>query len=188
MIDYQWMADLALSKLQLVDPIDGATDVPRRVGRRPGGPKTGGRKKGTKNKITTDVKATILERGKPLELLCDIARGRKIRVGPQAGPAEPEFIYRTRDQRTSAARILLAKIVPDLKAQEITGAEGKPLISLTHREELMTTFDLARRVAFTLSSGLKAEDKLRTTPPPEIGVVPELQAPEVPPVAKGEVK
>ena len=72
---------------------------------------------------------------------------------------------------------------------ELTGAEGGPLIPPTPREELMTTFDLARRVAFTLSSGLKAEQELRTTPPPAIDVVPELQQePEDTPMAKGEAK
>ena len=47
----------------------------------------------------------------------------------------------------------------------------------------------ARRVAFTLFSGLKAEQELRTTPPPEIDVVPELQQePEDAQMAKGEVE
>ena len=68
---------------------------PKRPGRKPGSPRVAGsgRKVGTKNKITLPIKEMILKRGKPVELLCDVSRGLKIRVGPQAGPGAPEWVY-----------------------------------------------------------------------------------------------
>ena len=96
---------------------------PKGMGKVPGS----GRKPGASNKITTDVKRTIMVRGKPLELLCDVARGVKVRVGPQAGPGDPEFQYPSLGERLTAARTLLGKIIPDLKAQELSGPDGAPL-------------------------------------------------------------
>lgn len=105
-----------------------AEPVVERRGRPPGGRKTGGRKPGQQNLITRDLKELILRRGKPLELLCDVARGLKIRVGPQAGPGEPEFVYPTLADRLSAARTLLGKVVPDMKAVELGGVpDGVPI-------------------------------------------------------------
>lgn len=101
----------------------------RRPGRLKGcaKPAGSGRKPGQKNKITTSVKETIMARGKPIELLCDIARGVKIRVGAQAGPAKPEYVYPTLKERAHAAEILAGKIVADLKATELSGPDGKPI-------------------------------------------------------------
>jgi len=113
-----------ISPLHIVSSIDK-----RPPGRAPGLGKVAGsgRKKGVPNKITTDVKETILKRGRPLELLCDVARGIKIRVGAQAGP-EKTFVYPNLPDRIRAAETLLSKIVPSMKASEISGPEGVPLI------------------------------------------------------------
>lgn len=108
---------------------DDATDLPvaERRGRPAGLPKSGGRKPGVPNKVTADLKAIILKRGRPIELLCDVARGLKVRVGPQAGPGEPTFTYPTLQDRLAAARTLLGKVVPDMKAVELSGADGGPI-------------------------------------------------------------
>lgn len=99
-----------------------------RRGRPPGTPKTGGRKPGQQNLVTKDIKELILRRGRPVELLCDVARGLKVRVGPQAGPGEPEFIYPTLADRLSAARVLLGKVIGDVKSIELGGApDGVPI-------------------------------------------------------------
>jgi hypothetical protein len=101
--------------------------------RQPGRPKGlgkvkgSGRKPGQPNKITQDLKETIMKRGKPLELLCDVVRGRKVRVGPQAGPGEPEYVYPSLQDRLSAARVLIGKIAPDMRATELSGPDGGPI-------------------------------------------------------------
>ena len=123
--------------------------VKRPVGRPKGYPKTGGRVKGTKNQVCDDVKEMILIRGKPVELLCDVARGVKVRVGPQAGPDKPMFQYPSLQERIAASRTLLGKIVPDLKHSEIVGKDGSPLLPDT----LERKYEIARRVAFLLGVG-----------------------------------
>jgi len=108
---------------------DGDDSGKRRRGRPPGlGRVPGsGRKKGTANKLTANLKDIIVRRGRPLELLCDVAAGRKIRVGPQAGPGA-KYEYPGLGERIGAAKALLCKIIPDLKANEITGKDGDPLM------------------------------------------------------------
>ena len=93
---------------------DALKPAPKRRGRKPGGGKVpgSGRKPGVKNKVSHDMKTVILTRGKPLELLCDISRGVKVRVGPQAGPGEPQYAYPSLQERAAAAKILLDKLVP----------------------------------------------------------------------------
>ena len=116
---------------ELTPPLPPITDVPspapKKRGPKPGTPKQpgSGRKPGGKNKVPADLRGMILARGKPLELLCDISRGVKIRVGPQAGPAAPEYVYPTLQERAAAARILIDKIIP--AAHELTGKDGAPL-------------------------------------------------------------
>lgn len=126
-----------------------AKSEPRTPGRKPGSPRVpgSGRKVGTKNKVTLPVKEMILTRGRPVELLCDVSRGLRIRVGPQAGPGEPEWCYPDLPTRINAARTLLGKIVPDLRAQEITGKDGDALLPTNLA---MDNRELARRVALIL--------------------------------------
>lgn len=126
----------------------------RPPGRAPGLGKVvgSGRKKGVPNKITTDVKETILKRGRPLELLCDVARGIKIRVGAQAGP-EKVFVYPTLPDRIRAAETLLSKIVPSVKASEISGPDGAPLIPIEPQQSSRQT---ARALLTLLGTGVVA--------------------------------
>lgn len=128
---------------------------PRTVGRPKGLPKTGGRKKGVTNRISPDIRQTILERGKPLELLCDVARVVKIRVGPQAGPGTPEFVYPTLQDRIHAAETLLRKIAPDLKATEISGPEGQPVLPDAPVDDRQT----ARAILAVLAEGVLGRAK-----------------------------
>ena len=122
---------------------------PRGLGKVPGS----GRKPGQVNKITKDIKEIIMKRGKPLELLCDVVRGKKIRVGPQAGPGEPEFVYPSLADRLIAARTLLGKIAPDMKATEITGVDGGPIETTVTEGGLNPLAELARRLSFVMASG-----------------------------------
>ena len=131
---------------------DSAYEKGRR-GRKPGHGKVpgSGLKKGQKV-ITADLKQEILVKGKPLDLLCNVSRGLKIRVGPQAGPGA-RFVYPTLRERLDAARTLLAKVLPDMKATELSGPDGDP-IELARAQSLRENpRELARRVALLLSNG-----------------------------------
>ena len=67
-------------------------------------------------------------------------------------------------------------VVPDLRAQEleVTGPNGTPLIPETRREELVSTFELARRTAFIMEAGLDAERQLADTSPDDFNEDPQL--------------
>ncbi len=102
---------------------------PKRPSGRPKGyPKSGGRAPGTPNKSTQLGRDFIIKRGAPVETLCKIAKGEKIMAAADtASAAKRDGIYPTIDQRLAAARILAAKIVPDLKSIEHAGPAGEPL-------------------------------------------------------------
>lgn len=155
----------------------------RKPGRKPGCGKIpgSGRKPGGKNKVASDFRAIILTRGKPLELLCDISRGVKIRVGPQAGPGTPQYVYPTMQERASAAKILVDKLLP--AAQEITGKDGAPL----HPAPKLTDMQSAQKLAFIFARQLhnqgyridgkgKISPKTTTSPKPTSDRSAEIEA------------
>ncbi|MFL2542444.1 MAG: hypothetical protein ACJ0UT_10835 [Candidatus Latescibacterota bacterium] len=76
---------------------------------RVGHPKWGGRQAGTPNKVTIAERARIQEQGDPVGFLVKIVKGRKIRGE-----------YPTIAQRMRAAEKLMGKVVPELKAVELT--------------------------------------------------------------------
>ncbi len=126
----------------------------RKGGRKPGMPKVpgSGLQKGQRKTFNRDLKELILSRGRPVDLLCNVSRGLKIRVGPQAGPGEPTYVYPDLQTRLYAARTLLAKVLPDVKAIEVGGIEdGAPLVEPTRCYELYSTTEAARRIAFILA-------------------------------------
>jgi hypothetical protein len=131
------------------------TDPPRkRPGRKPGCERIpgSGRKPGVKNKVPRDLKEMILARGKPLELLCDISRGVKIRVGPQAGPGAA-YVYPSLAERAAAAKILCDKLIAAAQPASSDGADGQPLHPPISDEET------ARRICFVLAKARKASAK-----------------------------
>lgn len=125
---------------------------PKGLGRVPGS----GRKPGTPNKINADLKELILTKGRPVEFLISVVRGVKMRVGPPAGPGA-EYVYPSPEMRFAAARELLDKIMPDLRATELTGADGGPIQHQggeSAREPLEHKIEnIARRIAFVLDAG-----------------------------------
>lgn len=130
---------------------DGPYEKGRR-GRKPGYGKVPGcgLKKGQKI-VTEDVKRQILIKGKPLELLCNVSRGLKIRVGPQAGPGA-KYVYPSLQERIAAAKLLLAKVVPDVRHTEISGVGGEPI-----RAEVQ--LEAAARVAAVFAEVTNGETK-----------------------------
>jgi len=119
-------------------------------------PKKRGRKAGVQNKFTVEMKELIQQRGKPVELLCDVARGVKIRIGPQAGPGEPKYAYPSLSERTAAAKILIGKLVPDMKVTEVTGADGERLVPGSSEDK--SDLDTARAIAFLLNKAARDLD------------------------------
>ncbi len=103
------------------------TTTKRKPGRPRGYPKSGGRKPGVANKASQLGRDFIINRGAPIEILCRIAKGEKIQAADSASTSKRIGIYPTIDQRLAAARILAAKIVPDMKSVELGGPMGEPL-------------------------------------------------------------
>jgi hypothetical protein len=123
------------------------SDPPKRPPGRPKGlPKTGGRRKGV-NRHAPELRAFIDQRGRPLEFLAAIAAGRKLTAADPADPTKTTRLYPSLEARAAAARSLLNKLLPDLKATELTGADGGPIATTN-----VNDFDLARRLAFLLAS------------------------------------
>ena len=153
-------------------------DEARRPGRRPGSPKVpgSGRKKGTPNAVTRDLRELIARRGRPLELLADVCRGVKIRVGPQAGPGDATYEYPCLQMRVEAAKILAKKLLPDLSAQELGGIpDGEPIAIATTTE--VSDLELSRHVAHLLRRGdpEAVSDEVQRRPIPE-GLSPPVSA------------
>lgn len=82
------------------------------AGRKPGTPKTGGRKKGTPNKLTADVKAMILE-----------ALDRKGGV---------DYLVKQADDNPTAFMTLVGKVLP----LQVTGDADNP-VAVAHTIRLM---------------------------------------------------
>jgi hypothetical protein len=75
-----------------VVPMSGTSEK-RGPGRPKGLPRTGGRQKGAPNRTTADLREQIAA-ASPVEFLIKVAEGRRIRIGPQAGPGEATYAYR----------------------------------------------------------------------------------------------
>lgn len=156
-IVFAWFDKFAplMFTLMMVEKVPALADelkpAPRKRGRKPGCGKVpgSGRKPGTPNRVPKNLRETILLRGRPIELLCDISRGVKIRVGPQGGPSEPQYEYPTLQERAAAAKILIDKLVPAAPPAPADDA-GEPLHP---REKEMTDIEIARAIAFALTRG-----------------------------------
>ena len=107
-----------------------ATEKPKRKPGRPKGyPRSGGRQPGTPNKVSQLGRDFIIKRGAPIEILCKIAKGEKVMAAEDsASAAKRGAVFPTIDQRLAAARILAAKIVPDLKSVGVSNEDGSPFV------------------------------------------------------------
>jgi hypothetical protein len=123
----------------------------RRPGRPKGIPKSpnSGRKKGTPNSVNGDIRELILREGRPIEFLCKVVQGRRIRVGSLAGPGQPEYVYPSFKDRLHAAVELMRKVVPDMR--EVSGPHGAPIETVVEAPtEPPTDLELAQRIAYIL--------------------------------------
>jgi hypothetical protein len=134
-------------KLDFNDPPEPVADAPALPARRGRGkprgyPKPAG---SGRQKIdpSGDYRTAIARLGKPIELLCALSAGK--RVKDRGAWVDP-----TLDQRVSAARTLLNRIVPELKGLELSGRDGGP-IELDVNDGGLS--EVARRLAFILGQG-----------------------------------
>ncbi len=147
---------------------------PKGLGRVPGS----GRAKGTRNKDRTATIEQIMREADPIQYLCKVARGDRMEAGDGPDAKKKSWWFPTGDQRLTAMQTLARKVLPDLKATEITGAGGTPLIEPpTHRENLMSNLELAMQISFALRKGDEAKKELDAMDGPTAVAEPE-PAPE----------
>jgi hypothetical protein len=108
-----------------------ASDTKRPPGRLPGIKKTpgSGRKKGTRNRCSEVGRVYILDRGRPLSFLCDLAAGRQVSVADPKNPAKKIKVYPDLKERRAAAATLAPMITPMLKSTDfqMTARDGANL-------------------------------------------------------------
>ena len=109
-------------------------EKPKRPPGRPKGyPRSGGRKKGTPNKARAATVERIQREADPLGFLCNVCRGVRMEAADGPGAKKRTFWYPTGEQRISAAQTLARKVLPDMKAVELAGPNGEPMISHIER-------------------------------------------------------
>ena len=157
--------------------------------RKPGRPKGStkwpgsGRKKGTVNKSTAELRRYIHRNANPVAQVCKIAKG-KVEIDGLS--------------QADAIKLLYRAVIPELRGEVLTGEDGAPLIEPTRRDELYSSMELARRTAFMLRAGDDAKRELAALGAPESQLIPEpgtaTDAPEPPlessqpPLAPGDPK
>ena len=93
----------------------------RPPGRPKGTPKTGGRQKGTPNRSTVQTRERIRKLADPIGFLADVMDGKRMSAAGESGDAKKTWCYPTLAQRVQASETLLKKLLPDLRATELTG-------------------------------------------------------------------
>ena len=113
----------------------------RKPGRPKGSPKIpgSGRRKGTINRSTAELRRYIHSNANPVGQVCKIARG-KVEIDGLS--------------QADAIKLLYRAVIPELRGEVLTGEDGAPLIEPpTRRGELLSTMELARRTAYLLAAG-----------------------------------
>ncbi len=107
------------------------SDTPKR---RPGRPKGlgkvpgSGRKKGTPNKHSAEMREYIAKHSNDVAFLCQVAAGKRFYAADPKEPNKRIYLYPSIDQRIQASQILLRKHSPDLKGIELDLPGGEDLI------------------------------------------------------------
>ncbi len=96
---------------------------PRGLGKVPGS----GRKPGVPNRDRSATVERIMKLADPIGVLCDVSRGVRMSAALAPGDAKKAFWVPTGDQRITAAQTLARKIMPDMKAVEVSGPVGEPM-------------------------------------------------------------
>ena len=143
---------------------------PKGFGKAPGS----GRQKGTPNRSTVQTRDRIQELADPIAFLADVMAGKRMVAAGEPGDMKKTWCYPTLSQRVQAGETLLRKLLPDLKATELTGKDGAPLIERTRHDELYSTLELARRTAYLLAAGDAANQELAPLDVSRIDTDPQL--------------
>ncbi len=107
---------------------ESTTETRRRSPGRPKGyPRSGGRAKGTPNRKYMISRDYVIREGAPLAFLCSVVRGKRFTAAAEPGGKKRIHIFPNLDQRIRAAEVLSRKVLPDLKATELTGKGGGPI-------------------------------------------------------------
>lgn len=122
----------------------------RRGGRPRGLPKTGGRKKGVPNRVTGDQRLRIAKIADPLGFLAAVVNGKGKRV---------EGMAITPEMRVAAALKLAEKLLPNAKDPDGPTAPDVTLDDLAARNGSDPRVELARRAAWLLLQGQRAQDE-----------------------------
>ena len=104
-----------------------ATPKKRGPGRPRGYPRSGGRAKGTPNRKNQVTRDFVIREGAPLAFLCSVVRGKRFTAADEPGGKKRIHVFPSLDQRIRAAEVLSRKVLPDLKATELTGKDGGPI-------------------------------------------------------------
>lgn len=64
------------------------------------------------------MRQRIVREADPMGLLIDICNGKRVMTGFSAGGRKRAFVYPSVEDRVNAAKVLLGKVVPDLKSIE----------------------------------------------------------------------
>ena len=105
----------------------------RPPGRPRGHPKSGGRKRGTPNRNTVQTRERIQELADPIKFLADVMDGKRMVAAGEPGDATKTWVFPTLTQRITASETLLRKLLPDLRATELTGDLQPAFTAIEHR-------------------------------------------------------
>ena len=139
-------------------PAPAASPAKRGPGKPKGLPKSGGRTKGTPNRSTVQTRERIQELADPIAFLADVMAGKRMVAAGEPGGMKKTWCYPSLEQRLRAGETLLRKILPDLKATELSGPDGAPLIEPTPRDKHLSTLEAARHIAFVLDKAARGTD------------------------------
>ena len=129
---------------------------PKGLGKVPGS----GRARGTPNRSTVQTRERIKELADPIAFLSDVMAGKRMVAAGETGDMKKTWCYPTLAQRVQAGETLLRKLLPDLKATELSGPDGEPLIAPARRDELVSSMGAARQILATLREGEEAAGEL----------------------------
>ncbi len=129
--------------------------------------------KGTPNRSTVQTRDRIQKLADPIQFLADVMAGKRMVAAGEPGDMKKTWCYPTLAQRVQASETLLRKLLPDLKATELTGKDGAPLLEPTRRDGLHSKMELARSLAYVLAAGDDAKRELAALDEPTIDTEPQ---------------
>lgn len=125
----------------------------------PQAPKRGrGRPPGSRNKVSRDARELLAKHGDgAIATVCRLASGKAI-YGPPGADGKRHKIQPTLDQRIAAAKIVIDRLVPTLKATELSGSIARRDVSNIDR--VKAVYNLLAKLNLTVVPGrVTAEEK-----------------------------